>query len=834
VRFYLQIACLVAIAALTWSTSVLAQQAPTDEQRKLTGVVGYLEHFTVRRVLEAVGVDASQVDSFRRVPGSEPESWSVTGTVVITDLAGKQSEQPYSAELQVLCGSVERRGCWDLATLTLGHRTLSGASPTVVTLAELNADSPEPATAVGAIPKDEAFAGLETTTDGATAAGQDTDQLRALAEKGDPAAEYQLAESYRTGFPLEQDTQKALDLYTRSAAQGDADAQFRLGELYEEGEIVERDLTKAVEAYHQAAEQGHAGAQYALAHIYHLGSGVEQDMNAAMIWYKKAALQGDEWSQLALGDQYRIGLAVPRDLEQSTKWYRRAADQGNIFAQYELGNAYRYGNGVAPDPAQAMSWYRRSAEAGNPSAQLALTELQSGGTASVAPAPPKTLETSAGAPQPAAEPLAPAPDEDATFSESAMAEIAEEKAATTLSEPATGADDGVPADGVGASGGDQLALVTLPPVNDEQTVADLLVRAQDQMAQLALTTPAGDNAYESYKKVLAVQPDNEAARAGLRRIGVEYAALAQQAAARGGNERAHEYLDKAQELAPDHPDVAAAATAVAALETPLSTPDVSAPSASSVAVSVTPPGSSGAATAESAGSRGSSASSQSGDIEVSALTAEPGAAGGGETAAIPRTKAPKPELLTSGLLYAVSGLDAHQAGRYEEAIEFYTLAIEAGDLPDRSLAYVHNNRGASYRNLNRYNEAIEDYDAAIRLNPDYATAFYNRGIAYDLKGFHSLAIDDFDTAIRLNPDLSDAYTQRGLAYVRDGRYDIAIENFSEAIRLDPESDSAYFNRGLAYQSKGESERAAADIKKSHALNPDNPAYGQKMRELGIL
>jgi len=825
VRFYLRIVCLVAVAALTWPTSISAQQAPADEQRKLAGVLEFLEHFAVRRVIEAVGVEASQVESFQREPGAEPETWSVAGTLAITDLSGEQARQPYSARLVVLCDSFEQRGCWDLETLTLGQRTFAGDSPTVVTLAELDTKSPEPANAGAVLPKEEAFAGLGATAAGADANGQDIDLLRTMADKGDPDAQYQLAEYYRTGFPVEHNPERALELYTLSARQGDPDAQFRLGELFEDGEIVERDLTKAVESYHQAAEQGHPGAQYALAHIYHLGSGVRQDMAAAMIWYKKAALQGDEWSQLALGDQYRIGLAVPRDLERSTKWYRRAADQGNIFAQYELGNAYRYGNGVAPDPAQAMKWYRRSAEAGNPSAQLALAELEGGEAASAAlaslEAQPAAEPATGGLPDPDAEPGIPESDEDAAFSEAAMAEVVEEKAAAALSEPAAES---------AASGSDQLALVTPPPVSDEQRVADLLAQAQVQRANLALTTPAGDNAYETYLEVLSVQPDNQVAHAGLRDIGVEYATLAEQAAARGAGEQARAYLDRALDLAPDHPDVQAAATAVAALGAPQSAPDESTPS---VAVAVSPPE---AGAPESAAAPAVPAEpAESADISVSALAATPGATGGGrETAPIPRTRAPKPELLTSGLLYAVSGLDAHQAGRYEEAIEFYTLAIEAGDLPDRSLAYVYNNRGASYRNLDRFNESIEDYDVAIRLNPDYATAFYNRGIAYDRKGFHSLAIDDFDTAIRLNPDLSDAYNQRGLAYVRDGRYDIAIENFSEAIRLDPESDSAYFHRGLAYQAKGEAGRAAEDLRKSQALNPDNPEYGEKLRELGIL
>ncbi len=91
----------------------------------------------------------------------------------------------------------------------------------------------------------------------------DLEQLRTMAEKGDPDAQYRLAEKYRIGYPVEQDYAQALELYTRSAGQGHAASQFRLGELYEEGDILELDVGKAIESYNQAAEQGHAGAQYA-------------------------------------------------------------------------------------------------------------------------------------------------------------------------------------------------------------------------------------------------------------------------------------------------------------------------------------------------------------------------------------------------------------------------------------------------------------------------------------------------------------------------------------------------------------------------------------------
>ena len=45
-------------------------------------------------------------------------------------------------------------------------------------------------------------------------------------------------------------------------------------------------------------------------------------------------------------------------------------------------------------------------------------------------------------------------------------------------------------------------------------------------------------------------------------------------------------------------------------------------------------------------------------------------------------------------------------------------------------AYAFNNRGISYKNLGRYDEAIADYNRAIELKPDYAKAYRNRALAY--------------------------------------------------------------------------------------------------------
>ena len=58
--------------------------------------------------------------------------------------------------------------------------------------------------------------------------------------------------------------------------------------------------------------------------------------------------------------------------------------------------------------------------------------------------------------------------------------------------------------------------------------------------------------------------------------------------------------------------------------------------------------------------------------------------------------------------------------------------------------------------------AIEDFDIALRLNPDSAEAYNNRGIAKASLMQLLEAIKDFDTAIQHNPELANAYYSRGV------------------------------------------------------------------------
>ena len=82
--------------------------------------------------------------------------------------------------------------------------------------------------------------------------------------------------------------------------------------------------------------------------------------------------------------------------------------------------------------------------------------------------------------------------------------------------------------------------------------------------------------------------------------------------------------------------------------------------------------------------------------------------------------------------------------------------------------------------------AIRNYNKAIELDPDNASAYYNRGNAKADLGQHDDTITDVNTAIRFFPGYVKAYHNRGTAKVTLEQYADAIADFDKAIELEPE------------------------------------------------
>lgn len=171
--------------------------------------------------------------------------------------------------------------------------------------------------------------------------------------------------------------------------------------------------------------------------------------------------------------------------------------------------------------------------------------------------------------------------------------------------------------------------------------------------------------------------------------------------------------------------------------------------------------------------------------------------------------------------YNSRGLIHSLMREYDKAIDDFNAAIRL----DPAAESVYNNRGNVWIVKMEYDKAIADYTESVRIDPGRAASYMNRGNAWFYKKEYHKAIVDYNEAIRLEPKFAMIYNLRGRAKGRMKEYDNAIKDFNEAIRLDPMQAWAYLNRGFARFLKEEIEEAIADYDEAIRLFPKyNDAY----------
>lgn len=174
-------------------------------------------------------------------------------------------------------------------------------------------------------------------------------------------------------------------------------------------------------------------------------------------------------------------------------------------------------------------------------------------------------------------------------------------------------------------------------------------------------------------------------------------------------------------------------------------------------------------------------------------------------------------LSISAETYFRRGNTKFRLGLYQAAIVDYDAAIRLK--PDYAFAYI--TRGWTKENLGQHFDAIADYDIAIRLEPRNSLAYTSRGNTREKLGQLDAAILDYDTAIRLKPDDAYAYVKRGNAKENLAQHFAAIQDYDTAINLQPDNDYAYLNRGRVKEKLGQYDAAIKDYDAAIRLKPDN-------------
>jgi protein O-mannosyl-transferase len=144
---------------------------------------------------------------------------------------------------------------------------------------------------------------------------------------------------------------------------------------------------------------------------------------------------------------------------------------------------------------------------------------------------------------------------------------------------------------------------------------------------------------------------------------------------------------------------------------------------------------------------------------------------------------------------------------------------------------AHNNLGIALNSKGQIDEAISQFQQAIRLKPDYAEGHYNLGLSLNEKGQIDEAISQFQQAIGLKPNYAEVHNNLGIALGKEGDTDEAISQFQQAISLSPDYAEAYYNLGIALNKEGRSAQAISQFQTAIRLKPD---YAEAHNNLGTV
>jgi len=184
-----------------------------------------------------------------------------------------------------------------------------------------------------------------------------------------------------------------------------------------------------------------------------------------------------------------------------------------------------------------------------------------------------------------------------------------------------------------------------------------------------------------------------------------------------------------------------------------------------------------------------------------------------------------PAVAPQHFIFIQQGWEQAEKGNYEEAIRYFTKAIDLNPLDAES----YYSRGTAYFHKGQNNEAILDYTKALEINPGDAKVYYNRGIACYKKDQYDQAISDFSKALEMNPNNAEAYYNRGATRYKKGQHDQAISDFKKAFEIDPNNPRylvTYIDHEIAYfEDKGQYDQAISNYTKALEINPnDAEAY----------
>jgi tetratricopeptide (TPR) repeat protein/peroxiredoxin len=173
------------------------------------------------------------------------------------------------------------------------------------------------------------------------------------------------------------------------------------------------------------------------------------------------------------------------------------------------------------------------------------------------------------------------------------------------------------------------------------------------------------------------------------------------------------------------------------------------------------------------------------------------------------------------------GILSAREGNSDLAIEQFQYALKID--PEHSIALQ--NLGSAYRQKKDWPAAKQALDRSLALNPDDAEANYTLGMVYAQQDDAEHAYQYLQKALTARPAYPEALNNLGILYLRTQHPEKAIQNFEQCMRVAPAYDQAYLNLARVYAIEGDRDKAKSVLQQLLRQHPDHPQATELLRQL---
>jgi tetratricopeptide (TPR) repeat protein len=159
-----------------------------------------------------------------------------------------------------------------------------------------------------------------------------------------------------------------------------------------------------------------------------------------------------------------------------------------------------------------------------------------------------------------------------------------------------------------------------------------------------------------------------------------------------------------------------------------------------------------------------------------------------------------------------------------EDLKDYKAAAEQFQFIQRSIPHsyvMYNALGSVYRETGNFDNAIDNYLAAIRIKPTCGEAHYYLGWIYQEQNKMKPAEKHYAKATKFWPDNVSAYNSLADVLYRQGRIDEAVETCRKGLVLIPDSSLLHFSLGLLLHKQGHKDSAVKELRITLELDPNS-------------